>query len=75
MYIIFKIVEYGWGEDMYEYRNRNLILLSGLCFACHSRDKKHVEWVKCVNDLLTELHLYVKDHHTTGLVWSKTVSS
>ncbi|KAI4454155.1 adenylyl cyclase-associated protein [Holotrichia oblita] len=34
------------------------------------KDKKHVEWVKAWVQTLTELQAYVKQHHTTGLVWS-----
>lgn len=35
------------------------------------KDKKHVEWVKAWTETLSELQKYVKQHHTTGLVWSK----
>ncbi|KRT83388.1 hypothetical protein AMK59_3877 [Oryctes borbonicus] len=34
------------------------------------KDKKHVDWVKAWVQALTELQAYVKQHHTTGLVWS-----
>ncbi|KAJ3337580.1 F-actin-capping protein subunit alpha [Gonapodya sp. JEL0774] len=34
------------------------------------KDKSHVDWAKSLLDLLSELHLYVKKHHTTGLVWN-----
>ncbi|RMX46727.1 hypothetical protein pdam_00015675 [Pocillopora damicornis] len=36
------------------------------------KDETHVEWVKCLKNSLTDLHAYVKAHHTTGVVWSKT---
>ncbi|KAF7667254.1 hypothetical protein LDENG_00069970 [Lucifuga dentata] len=36
------------------------------------KDKKHVEWVKAYLSIWTELQNYIKQHHTTGLVWSKT---
>lgn len=36
------------------------------------KDKTHVEWVTCLKGALTDLQAYVKAHHTTGLVWSKT---
>ena len=32
----------------------------------------HVEWVKSWLQTLTELQAYVKQFHTTGLVWNKT---
>merc|ERR1719219_2362418 len=32
----------------------------------------HVEWVKAWGQCLAELQAYVKQFHTTGLVWSKT---
>lgn len=41
----------------------------------HTRDDKHVKWVDCLKAALSDLQAYVKAHHTTGLVWSKTVSS
>lgn len=41
----------------------------------HTRDEKHVKWVDCLKAALSDLQAYVKAHHTTGLVWSKTVSS
>ncbi|XP_066247025.1 adenylyl cyclase-associated protein 1-like [Euwallacea similis] len=34
------------------------------------KDKKHVDWVKSWVQTLTELQAFVKQHHTTGLVWS-----
>lgn len=33
-----------------------------------------MEWVASLKGALTDLQTYVKAHHTTGLVWSKTVS-
>ena len=32
----------------------------------------HVEWVKSWLQTLTELQAYVKQFHTTGLVWNKS---
>lgn len=34
------------------------------------KDKKHVDWVRSWIELLTELQKFVKQYHTTGLVWS-----
>lgn len=34
------------------------------------KDKKHVDWCKSWVQTLTELQAFVKQHHTTGLVWS-----
>lgn len=34
------------------------------------KDKTHVDWVKAWIHTLSELQSYVKQHHTTGLVWS-----
>lgn len=34
------------------------------------KDKKHVDWVKSWVQTLTELQQFVKQYHTTGLVWS-----
>ncbi|CAH2050539.1 unnamed protein product, partial [Iphiclides podalirius] len=36
------------------------------------KDKRHVEWCRAWVQLLTDLQAYVKQHHTTGLVWSGT---
>ncbi|XP_036372043.1 adenylyl cyclase-associated protein 1 [Megalops cyprinoides] len=36
------------------------------------KDKKHVDWVKAYLSIWTELQNYIKQHHTTGLTWSKT---
>ncbi|XP_072530988.1 adenylyl cyclase-associated protein 2 [Salminus brasiliensis] len=35
-------------------------------------DPCHVEWVRSYLSIWTELQTYIKQHHTTGLVWSKT---
>ncbi|XP_067282168.1 adenylyl cyclase-associated protein 2 [Pseudorasbora parva] len=35
-------------------------------------DGRHVEWVRSYLSIWTELQIYIKDHHTTGLVWSRT---
>lgn len=37
-----------------------------------SRDKIHIDWCKAWVQTLTELQQYVRQHHTTGLVWAKT---
>ena len=34
------------------------------------KDKTHVEWVKAWVATLSEMQAYVKQHHTTGLVWN-----
>lgn len=34
------------------------------------KDKRHVEWCRAWVQLLTDLQAYVKQYHTTGLVWS-----
>uniref|UniRef100_H3AI51 Cyclase associated actin cytoskeleton regulatory protein 2 n=1 Tax=Latimeria chalumnae TaxID=7897 RepID=H3AI51_LATCH len=34
-------------------------------------DKRHVDWVKSYLNIWTELQAYIKEHHTTGLSWSK----
>uniref|UniRef100_A0A3Q1HP30 Adenylyl cyclase-associated protein n=1 Tax=Anabas testudineus TaxID=64144 RepID=A0A3Q1HP30_ANATE len=38
------------------------------------KDKTHVDWVKAYVNIWTELQNYIKEHHTTGLTWSKTVT-
>uniref|UniRef100_A0A3B4YE75 Adenylyl cyclase-associated protein n=1 Tax=Seriola lalandi dorsalis TaxID=1841481 RepID=A0A3B4YE75_SERLL len=35
-------------------------------------DKTHVDWVKAYVSIWTELQNYIKQHHTTGLTWSKS---
>uniref|UniRef100_A0A665W800 Adenylyl cyclase-associated protein n=1 Tax=Echeneis naucrates TaxID=173247 RepID=A0A665W800_ECHNA len=37
------------------------------------KDKTHVDWVKAYVLIWTELQNYIKQHHTTGLTWSKSV--
>lgn len=39
------------------------------------KDAKHVQWVKQWIQLLNELQAYVKQYHTTGVVWNSTKSS
>ncbi|KAJ8927866.1 hypothetical protein NQ314_019610 [Rhamnusium bicolor] len=34
------------------------------------KDKKHVDWVKAWIQTLSDLQTFVKQHHTTGLVWA-----
>jgi len=34
-----------------------------------------VDWVKAYLSIWTELQAYIKEYHTTGLTWSKTVSA
>ncbi|MEQ2294397.1 F-actin-capping protein subunit alpha, partial [Ameca splendens] len=36
------------------------------------KDQTHVDWVKAYVSIWTELQNYIKQHHTTGLTWSKT---
>lgn len=36
------------------------------------KDKTHVDWVKAYLSIWTELQAYIKQHHTTGLAWSKS---
>ncbi|XP_050992890.1 adenylyl cyclase-associated protein 1 [Labeo rohita] len=36
------------------------------------KDKTHVDWVNAYVAIWTELQAYIKQHHTTGLSWSKT---
>uniref|UniRef100_A0A665W8H3 C-CAP/cofactor C-like domain-containing protein n=1 Tax=Echeneis naucrates TaxID=173247 RepID=A0A665W8H3_ECHNA len=36
------------------------------------KDKTHVDWVKAYVLIWTELQNYIKQHHTTGLTWSKS---
>ncbi|KAG7205827.1 hypothetical protein KM043_007768 [Ampulex compressa] len=38
------------------------------------KDKIHIEWCKAWVQTLTDLQQYVRQHHTTGLVWAKTGS-
>ncbi|NXU88395.1 CAP2 protein, partial [Xiphorhynchus elegans] len=35
-------------------------------------DTRHVDWVKSYLNIWSELQAYIKEHHTTGLSWSKT---
>ncbi|KAL1377174.1 hypothetical protein pipiens_016455 [Culex pipiens pipiens] len=34
------------------------------------KDSKHVEWARAWVQTLTELQAFIKQHHTTGLVWA-----
>lgn len=36
------------------------------------KDKSHVEWCKAWVQTLTDLQQYIRQHHTTGLVWAKS---
>ncbi|XP_069547957.1 adenylyl cyclase-associated protein 1 [Brachyistius frenatus] len=36
------------------------------------KNKAHVDWVKTYISIWTELQNYIKQHHTTGLTWSKS---
>lgn len=38
------------------------------------RNKIHIDWCKAWVQTLTDLQQYVRQHHTTGLVWGKTVA-
>ncbi|XP_029801214.1 adenylyl cyclase-associated protein 2 isoform X2 [Suricata suricatta] len=35
-------------------------------------DLRHVDWVKSYLNIWSELQAYIREHHTTGLTWSKT---
>ncbi|XP_048508473.1 adenylyl cyclase-associated protein 1 isoform X2 [Athalia rosae] len=39
------------------------------------KDKNHVEWCKAWVQTLSELQKYVRQHHTTGVVWAKSGAS
>uniref|UniRef100_A0A8C5DL23 Adenylyl cyclase-associated protein n=1 Tax=Gouania willdenowi TaxID=441366 RepID=A0A8C5DL23_GOUWI len=34
-------------------------------------DRRHVDWVRSYLSIWTEMQAFIKQHHTTGLVWSK----
>lgn len=34
-------------------------------------DRRHVDWVRSYLSIWTEMQSFIKQHHTTGLVWSK----
>lgn len=34
-------------------------------------DRRHVDWVRSYLSIWTEIQSFIKQHHTTGLVWSK----
>uniref|UniRef100_A0A7N8X1L5 Cyclase associated actin cytoskeleton regulatory protein 2 n=1 Tax=Mastacembelus armatus TaxID=205130 RepID=A0A7N8X1L5_9TELE len=38
-------------------------------------DRRHVDWVRSYLSIWTEMQSFIKQHHTTGLVWSKIVST
>ena len=38
------------------------------------RDQTHVEWASAFGKILLELQAFVKQYHTTGLVWNPNVS-
>lgn len=44
------------------------MVLINFCF----RDKIHVDWTKAWVQTLSELQAFVKQYHTTGLVWGGT---
>lgn len=35
-------------------------------------DRRHVDWVRSYLSIWTEMQAFIKQHHCTGLVWSKT---
>ncbi|KAG7499942.1 hypothetical protein JOB18_003350 [Solea senegalensis] len=35
-------------------------------------DRRHVDWVQSYLSIWTEMQSFIKEHHTTGLEWSKT---
>ncbi|XP_014843967.1 PREDICTED: adenylyl cyclase-associated protein 2 [Poecilia mexicana] len=35
-------------------------------------DRRHVDWVHAYLSIWTEMQSFIKQHHTTGLAWSKT---
>lgn len=35
-------------------------------------DRRHVDWVRSYLAIWTEMQSFIKEHHCTGLVWSKT---
>uniref|UniRef100_H3CUV6 Cyclase associated actin cytoskeleton regulatory protein 2 n=1 Tax=Tetraodon nigroviridis TaxID=99883 RepID=H3CUV6_TETNG len=35
-------------------------------------DRRHVDWVTSYLSVWTEMQAFIKEHHTTGLVWSKS---
>ncbi|XP_033331810.1 adenylyl cyclase-associated protein 1 isoform X1 [Megalopta genalis] len=39
------------------------------------KDKVHAEWCKAWVQTLSDLQQYIKQHHTTGLVWAKSGSA
>ena len=44
------------------------------CSRGFDSDKKHIAWVNSFIALIDGLQKYVKQYHTTGLVWNPKVS-
>lgn len=69
-------------ESCFERLERKVIIVSSKLRRCffrnfifynstsYFRDKKHVDWARGWVELLTELQKFVKQYHTTGLVWA-----
>lgn len=47
---------------------------SNLLICSVYRNKIHIDWCKAWVQTLTDLQQYVRQHHTTGLVWGKAGS-
>lgn len=52
-----------------------MLLIFTIFILINHRDKTHVEWARTWVQLLTDLQAYVKQYHTTGLVWAKAGSA
>lgn len=61
-------------KKLVQKQNGILLIFPSALLSYFFRDKTHVDWVNAYVSIWTELQAYIKQHHTTGLSWSKTVS-
>lgn len=64
-------VHIGWG---FFYISKVELIHSYLYDLFCPSDRRHVDWVGSYLSVWTEMQAFIKEHHITGLVWSKAVS-
>ncbi|CAO4361603.1 unnamed protein product [Caenorhabditis nigoni] len=48
----------------------SLFYINRILMAHKTSKNEHFEWAKTLKELMTELHAYIRKHHTTGLTWN-----
>ncbi|KAM9824744.1 adenylyl cyclase-associated protein 1 [Neosynchiropus ocellatus] len=73
------VLAFGWvsvspkpGPYVKEMQDAGMFYSNRVLKDFKEKDKVHVDWARAYMSIWTDMQAYIKQHHTTGLTWSKT---